>query len=108
MDDLTRGPEALEWIRLNSNESALASNRFGPTLEAISFVEHLYALGAERVIIHQDSIRDDELTLSDEGGPYADALVVVLPSAPERREQISRICADEISGEGFDPSESKG
>ena len=108
MDDISRGPEALEWLRYNKNESALASNRFGPTSEAIRFVENLYALDAERVIIYQDAIRDDDETIELEEGPYADALTVILPSEPEKREQIWRICADEISGEGFDPSEGKG
>lgn len=108
MDDISRGPEALEWLRLNKNESALASNRFGPTSEAIRFVENLYTLGAERVIIYQDTIRNDDFTINEEGDPYADALTVILPSEPEKREKVWRICADEISGEGFDPSEGKG
>jgi hypothetical protein len=49
--ELRQGPEALEWLRKNKNISALASNRFGPTEEAVKFVEELYALGAEKVII---------------------------------------------------------
>ena len=107
MDNMIRGPEALEWLKSNKNESALASNRFGPTSEAIKFIEQLYALGAERVIVFQDAIRDDEEIIEYEDGPYADALVVILPSDQEKRERVTKICAEEITSEGFDPSESE-
>ena len=53
------GPEALQWLRSNGHEAALASNRFSSTAEAIAFVEQLYAAGASRVFIPADTIRDD-------------------------------------------------
>ncbi len=92
------GPEALEWLRNNKNESALASNRFRETPNAIRFVEELYAAGAEKVVVPEDSIRDEE-----EDGPYADALVVTMPADPAKRKQVFDICAKELKREGINP-----
>jgi len=108
VEHLNRGPEALEWLRSNANESGLASNRFGPTAEAIKFVEKLYAAGAVHVRVFQDAIRDDPETIRLEGGSYADSLVVTLPENPAKRQAVSAICEKEIVEEGFDPSESIG
>jgi hypothetical protein len=93
----SEGPEALAWLRNNENESALASNRFGDTAEAIRFVEELYAAGAARVIIPEENIMD-------EGGNvlYADALVVYPPPEASKREAVFRLCDREWAGESAD------
>jgi hypothetical protein len=99
------GPEALRWLKDNRNESALASNRFGPTENAVRFVQSLYNAGALRVVVPRANITDDEDTLKWEGGPYADAVVVELPKDSTRREKVWSICAREIRREGFDPED---
>jgi hypothetical protein len=99
------GPEALTWLKDNRNESALASNRFGPTENAVRFVQSLYSAGALRVVVPRANITDDEDTLKWEQGPYADAVVVELPKNAERREKVWQICAREIRREGFDPTD---
>jgi len=95
------GPEALEWLRENKNESALASNRFGETRHAVKFVEQLYASGARLVIVPDESINTDGDTIRGEGGPYADALVVNLPEDEDRRKAVIAICQRELKREGF-------
>lgn len=104
--DLKQGPEALEWLKANKNESALASNRFLETPNAIRFVERLYAAGAAKVIVAQDSIQSDPGTLRAENGPYADALVVSLPTDPSKRAAVWKLCRAEIRREHLDPGES--
>jgi hypothetical protein len=89
------GPEALKWLRGNESESALASNRFGETSQALRFVKQLYDAGAEKVIVLQDSIRSDEYET------YADALVVTLPEDAERRARVLELCAPELAREGI-------
>ena len=74
------GPEALQWLRANGHEAALASNRFSSTAEAIAFVEELYAAGARRVFVPADTIRDDEEERAL-GGAYSDSLVIELSSS---------------------------
>ena len=101
------GPEAKNWLLKNGNESAFASNRFGETKQALTFVERLYLAGAKRVIVPQESIDADVGTLNIEGGPYADALLVTLPEDPAAAQKVFEICALELSREGFDPAESK-
>jgi hypothetical protein len=102
------GPEALQWLRKNQNESALASNRFMETENAVRFVEELYTAGAKRVIVPDDCITADQETLQWEGGPYADALIVTLPPDNARRQRVLSICEREIAREGFDPDENMG
>jgi hypothetical protein len=87
------GPEALKWLRSSVNESALASNRFGETENAVRFVKQLYAAGATRVIVPQESITDDDVEV------YADALVVTLPMDEAKRERVWKLCAAEIERE---------
>jgi hypothetical protein len=87
------GPEALRWLKSNRSESALGSNRFGETHNAIRFVEQLYDAGARRVIIPQDAIFQDDVET------YADAIVVTLPDDPTSRDRVWRICAREIERE---------
>ena len=82
-------PEALTWLRANWNRSALAGNRFGPTAEAITFVEQLYAAGATEVAI------DNVMMLPNhEWTPYADTLIVTLPEDPARRRELFELMRD--------------
>lgn len=85
------GPEARRWLRRNRNPSPLASNHFASPEPALGFVEELYALGATRVIVPESGI-----TPEDDDGPYADALVVFLPTDPERRAALCRRCEQEL------------
>jgi hypothetical protein len=100
--DEMNGPEAREWLSKNENESALASNRFGPTEQAVRFVDELYRTGAIEVIVPQESIEDDGF------GMYSDSLVVVLPKDPTKRRQVLTICDREARREGLDPGEEDG
>lgn len=95
------GPEALGWLRENKNISALASNRFGETQNAVRFVEQLYSSGARLVIVPEDTINTDDDTVKWEGGPYADALLVNLPPDEEKRQAVIEICQRELKREGF-------
>ena len=72
--------EAREWLQARRNPSALATNRFGSTAEALKFVERLYADGASCVIV--DHI---EMPPHDNGEPYADELIVVFPGDARRK-----------------------
>jgi hypothetical protein len=95
------GPEALTWLRSNRSASALAGNRFDSTAAAIAFVEALYQAGATRVFIPQDSIRDDEVELRESGGPYADSLVIELPTTPPPSRELFRLFEAEAESEGY-------
>ncbi len=94
------GPEALQWLRSNGHEAALASNRFSSTAEAIAFVEQLYAAGARRVFVPEDTIRDDEEE-GALGGAYSDSLVIEL-SGSDVPEALSRLYCEEATLEGYD------
>jgi hypothetical protein len=100
--EYAQGPEALNWLRKSNNESALASNRFGATQNAIQFVQQLYDVGAERVIVPLASITKDEAEV------YADSLVVTLPSQADKRERVWKLCAREIEREGGKPGNNSG
>jgi hypothetical protein len=91
--EYTTGPEALKFLRESDNESALASNRFGETDNAVRFVKQLYAAGAVRVIVPQESITKDDVEI------YADALVVTLPADNVKRDRVWKLCAPEIERE---------
>jgi hypothetical protein len=95
------GPEALDWLRDNKNESALASNRFGETRNAVRFVEALYSSGARLVIVPAESINSDDDFVKGEGGPYADALLVSLPTDEDKRRAVIALCQKELKREGF-------
>ncbi len=97
--EYANGPEALDWLKRSQNESAMASNRFLETPNAIRFVRQLYDAGALRVIVPQASITDDGVEV------YADSLVVTLPTDPQRRNRVWRICADEIRKLGEEPGD---
>ena len=92
---------ALDWLRSNKNKSALATNRFGPTSAAIEFVDELFKAGAAQVYVVSRFYEPDRVAA--EGGPYADQLIVQLPSNPEQRVKLFEIIAKETSAEGFDP-----
>ena len=96
------GPEAKQWLAKNGNESALASNRFNTTKDALTFVERLYLAGATMIRVPQDSITADVETLNIEGGPYADALLVTLPDDAKAAQRVYDLCVQEIKREGFD------
>jgi hypothetical protein len=85
------GPEAKGWLAANQNPAALAVNHFGTTEAAGRFVQELYAAGAPRVIIAENSIQED-----DDLGPYADAMVVFLPDSRPARKILCRLCEREL------------
>lgn len=92
--------EAGSWLAVNENPSALASNRFGSTDSASAYVRRLYDAGAE--VVYVSNVMADAQTISDEGGPYADVLVVVLPEDPAQRAGLFGIINAELLREGFD------
>jgi hypothetical protein len=95
-EEYAKGPEARAWLQKNENESALASNRFGETANALRFVRQLYNAGAARVIVPEACITEDDV------GTYAEALVVTLPADPAKRTRVWRLCAEELAREGED------
>ncbi|MGA1870945.1 MAG: hypothetical protein ACMUJM_20605 [bacterium] len=99
------GPEAIQWLKNNKNPYALASNHFTSTKAAITFVEKLYSEGAEFIKIAKDCIKADTQTVKEEGGPYADGLVVKLPSDKAKRKVVISICRDELDPEFKDSIE---
>ncbi len=92
--------EAQSWIDRNQNISPLAGNRFNTKEESMQFIEKLYEAGAEGVYVV--NVYEDEMTLKDEGGPYADSLVLILPNEKEKRKMLFNIYAQESKREGFD------
>ncbi len=86
MDDQTIKNEARKWISENNNSSPLATNKFDTKEKALEFVEKLYELGAELVLV--DNIRDEDWRIQKEGGPYADSLKVTLPQDLEKRKKL--------------------
>jgi len=92
------GPEAWKWLRMHRNPSALASNRFASTQEALEFVDKLYAMGAKRVLIPKESIHEEKQRIEHEGGPYTDTLMVELDPEVDSSDLI-RLCAEEGEGE---------
>ncbi|MBR0598494.1 hypothetical protein [Sinanaerobacter chloroacetimidivorans] len=94
MEEELKKFEALEWLKNNKNLSALASNRFGKTVNAIKFVERLYKLGAVKVSVI--GIWDEPERVEEEGGPYASSLLVELPQDIKKREEILKTYNKEI------------
>ncbi|MBU0975251.1 MAG: hypothetical protein ABIE03_05355 [Patescibacteria group bacterium] len=105
MDNNTN-PEAREWLKSNKNPSAFASNRFGSTGEALAFIEKLYELGAEKVLI--DNIFDEESRIEKEGGPYADSILIKMPNDPVKRSSLYKVYNSEAVNEGFEEIEGEG
>lgn len=97
------GPEARDWLRHNNHDSALAHNRFGSTVNALTFVEQLYAAGATRVFVPADSIVADEEELAM-GGPYSDHLVIEL-SPPEVPPALAALYRAEATLDGWTRSD---
>ena len=54
------------------------------------------------------NIMDDPETIQEEGGPYADCLVITLPEDKEKRDKLFEIVAVETQREGFDPDQDHG
>jgi SMI1 / KNR4 family (SUKH-1) len=95
------GPEARAWLRRNRNPAALGANHFGGTDAGRQFVDELYALGAAKVLIPENSIQKN-----DDEGPYADALVVLLPTDAVARAQLCSRCEQELDlPEPIDPND---
>ena len=86
--------EALEWLQSNQNRQAFASDRFSDTGSALEFVNRLYHLGAIEVRV--SGILDEGWRLAEDGGPYADRLVVNLPDDTQKRETICALYYEEI------------
>jgi hypothetical protein len=76
--------EALSWLRNNKSKSALATNRFKTTEEAILAVKALYASGATRVDVVVTYC--EPWRIASEGGHYAAELEVYFP-----RENVDRL-----------------
>lgn len=91
--------EALEWLKSNNNPSAFATNRFGETINAINFVEKLYELGAGKVSVV--SIIDEKERNEEEGGPYAESLLVELPEDDVKRNDIIKFYEKEMEEQGI-------
>lgn len=93
--------EARGWLAANHNPYPFASNRFHGKAAAIAFIDSLYALGADTVYVA--SVEEDSSWVRSEGGPYADALWVRLPTGAAQRARLFAIGAREAQREGFDP-----
>lgn len=93
--------EARAWIANNPNAigAPFAGNRF-MRQEALAFVDNLYALGAVRVDV--TNIFSETWRIEQEGGPYADTLIVRLPDAATQRAAIFAVAAREASQEGLE------
>lgn len=91
--------EAKQWLAENKNQNAFASNRFLGTANAVRFVDSLYDAGAEKVYVLEP--QEDADTIRDEGGPYGDTLVVIMPSDFWKRNRILKIKGKEAI---FDPT----
>lgn len=87
-------PEARIWLKENKSNSALATNRFGDTETAREFVEELYEMGAVEVKV--DNIMDEKWRIEEEGGPYADTLIVKLPKNSKQRAEIFKLQEKEV------------
>jgi hypothetical protein len=96
----TQNPlEASEWLANNLNPYPLASNRFGSREAAQQFVESLYEAGAKAVYI--TFIHNEPRRVEQEGGPYAESLLVKLPHEPKARTKILTMAEEEMRHEGF-------
>jgi hypothetical protein len=91
--------EARRWLLGNRNPSALASSRFETTAAALRFVDRLVAAGAESVFV--TGVSSEPWRVKAQGGPYADALVIVLPEDNARREDLFRLINREVVKAGM-------
>lgn len=97
---------AKDWLGSNRNPSALATNRFGPTGNAIAFVEALFAAGATNVYVAEPL--DEPERVEAEGGPYADTLIVEFPDSQPERQALLRIIGEEARAQGAEPPQDRG
>ncbi|MGG3890701.1 hypothetical protein [Metabacillus fastidiosus] len=95
--------EALEWFKNNNNQSALASDRFGETVNAVKFAEKLYELGAIKIDVI--GILDEPERIEDEGGPYDTSLIVNLPQDNEKRNKIIEFYKKEMEEQEIEEGE---
>jgi hypothetical protein len=104
----SQGPryEARSWLASTGNHSPFASNRFETRAAAAAFIDTLYNTGADTVFVL--NVQVDSAMLADEGGPYADALLVKLPSDTPKRAALFAIAAREARREGFEPDRDRG
>jgi len=103
-----QGPryEARSWLRANPNPHLFASNRFESKAASVAFVDSLYHLGADTVYVLNVFQEPDRI--QEEGGPYADALLLRLPSERTVRDRLFAMQAREARAEGFDPDPDRG
>lgn len=106
-DDIL-GPryEAKTYLESNPNPYAFAGNRFASTKAALLFVELLYEYGAAEVFV--SNVYDEDWRIESEGGPYADTLIIRLPSDPAARKDLFRLGNEEMRQEGFAPERDTG
>lgn len=109
-DEYMRTYEALSWLENNNNPSAFSSNRFRKTDSAIAFIRDLYACGAAEVLI--SNIMDEPWRIEEEGGPYADVLIVKLPADHAQQENLIKLyqkeCRDYFCNEGIEEAGQRG
>lgn len=98
LEALAKGPEALQWLTASTHPAALASNRFGSTLDAMGFAGELYELGARRVVVDPRAIRRNEL---GPGAHYADVLLVALPDGAGADHPVVRTLRAEAARESL-------
>jgi len=101
-----KGYEASKWIATSGNFAPFASNHFKTRAAALEFVRNLYRLGAKSVYV--GDIMDEPTRIKREGGPYADALYVLLPADHAHRQALFEVEAQEAKAAGFGPTEDKG
>lgn len=92
--------EAQYWLTNNQNLHCFAGNRFAHKEEALDFVKQLYRAGAVRVEVTH--IYDEAWRIEEEEGPYADTLLVHLPSGDDLLAPLTVLCLD---ADGFFVSE---
>lgn len=78
--------DALKFFKDNKNEYCFASNHFDSSEAALKFVKKLYNLGALDVVV--SGIYDEDWRIKEEGGPYADTLMITLPKSKNDRLNI--------------------
>jgi hypothetical protein len=93
--------EAREWLQGNPNRNAFAGNHFRGSEAALTFVERLYAAGAVAVFV--TNVFDEDWRIMQEGGPYADTVIVDLPQDPRQRRAIVDLCNVETEYEDGPP-----
>ena len=93
--------EAREWLAQNRNPHAFAGNRFVDSREALIFVNLLYELDAVNVWV--DHILDEARRIDEQGGPYADTLIVELPQDSAARAKLYELHERELAeGQSLD------